>query len=284
MAGNRLRILSQDQLARFQADGFTVLERFTSDRACWQLKSRIGQLLDGFDPSQVQSIFNTNEQTRTSDDYFLNSGDKIRYFFEAEAFDAQGALRQAKAQSINKIGHALHDLDPVFSTFSRTLELAAVAADIGFEEPLLMQSMYIFKQPRIGGEVVLHQDATFLYTEPQSVVGLWFAVEDATIENGCLWAMPGGHKTGLKKRFSRVAGGGTEFQQLDDSPFPDIELVPLEVPAGTLVVLHGYLPHWSGPNRSGKSRHAYAVHLVEAGADYPAGNWLQRAQPAKGFE
>lgn len=276
-------ILSPDQLASYQTDGFVVLERFASEEACEQLKTRVTQLLDHFDPSEVQSIFSTNEQTRTSDDYFLDSGNKIRYFFEEEAFDQRGDLQQPKAESINKIGHALHDLDPVFSRFSRTPELATVARDIGFEQPVLMQSMYIFKQPRIGGEVVLHQDATFLYTEPQSVVGLWFAVEDATIENGCLWAMPGGHEAGLKKRFSRVAGGGTEFQELDETPFPDIELVPLEVPAGTLVVLHGFLPHYSGPNRSGKSRHAYAVHLVEAGVDYPAGNWLQRGRPATGF-
>ncbi len=72
-------------------------------------------------------------------------------------------------------------------------------------------------------------------------------MEDATIENGCLWAMPGGHEAGLKRRFRRAADGGTEFEELDDSPFPDIELVPLEASAGTLVILHGYLPHWSGP-------------------------------------
>ena len=42
--------------------------------------------------------------------------------------------------------------------------------------------MYIFKQPKIGGEVVCHQDSTFLYTEPESAVGFWVAIEDATIE------------------------------------------------------------------------------------------------------
>ena len=67
-------------------------------------------------------------------------------------------------------------------------------AAIGFAEPLLLQSMYIFKQPRIGGEVSCHQDSTFLHTEPLSCVGFWLALEDATEKNGCMWAEPGGHR------------------------------------------------------------------------------------------
>ena len=50
------------------------------------------------------------------------------------------------------------------------------------------------QQPGIGGEVVPHQDNTFLYTEPTTCVGLWLALEDATKENGCLWALPESHK------------------------------------------------------------------------------------------
>jgi len=53
-------------------------------------------------------------------------------------------------------------------------------------------------------------------------------------------------------------------------------LVPLEVPAGTLVVLDGRLPHWSDVNRSPRSRHAYTLHCISAAADYPDWNWLQR--------
>ena len=57
-----------------------------------------------------------------------------------------------------------------------------------------VQSMYIFKQPGIGGKVGAHQDGTFLYTKPQSVVGMWYALEDCSKTNGCLWAVPGSHK------------------------------------------------------------------------------------------
>ncbi len=280
-----MKQLTPEQLADYEDDGFLVLENFVSRAACDRLRERAAELVAGFDPQGVVSIFSTHEQTRTSDDYFLESGDKVRFFFEEDAFDESGNLRQAKERSINKIGHALHDLDPVFESFSRSGELAALAADLGFIKPLLIQSMYIFKQPGIGGEVTCHQDSTFLYTEPPSVVGLWFALEDATRENGCLWAVRGGHRLPLKSRFMRADEGGTRSQILDARPWPHEQLVPLEVPQGTLVVLHGALPHLSRTNRSPKSRHAYTLHMIEATARYPADNWLQRdaRHPARGF-
>ncbi|MGI9419528.1 MAG: phytanoyl-CoA dioxygenase family protein, partial [Geminicoccaceae bacterium] len=215
---------------------------------------------------------------------FLESGDKIRFFFEEEAFDERGELRQAKEASINKVGHALHDLDPVFDRFSRTPALAELVTAIGVRSALLLQSMYIFKQPRIGGEVICHQDATFLHTEPSSVVGFWFALEDATLENGCLWAEPGGHEGPLRSRFVRH-DRGTEMLTLDPTPLPTEGLVPLEVERGSLVVLHGRLPHWSAPNRSKSSRHAYALHVIDGETDYSPDNWLQRAEdmPLRGF-
>jgi len=268
----------------FERQGFLVLPGFVPEAACDGLKARAEQLVAGFAPETI-SVFSTHEQTRTSDEYFLTSGDKVRFFFEENAFRPDGSLRQAKELSINKLGHAMHDLDPEFERFSRTPQLAALATELGVKRPLLLQSMYIFKQPHIGGEVNSHQDSTFLYTEPLTCLGFWFALEDATRENGCLWALPGGHKLGLKKRFVRAPGGGTAFQVLDPAPIAEEGFVPLEVKKGTLVVLHGLLPHRSGANTSPRSRHAYSLHLIDGTAVYPEDNWLRRSpeMPVRGF-
>jgi phytanoyl-CoA hydroxylase len=277
--------LAAEQIATYERDGFLVLENFVDRKACDGLRARAAELVRDFDPEGLVSIFSTKEQTRTSDDYFLESGDKIRFFFEENAFLADGTLRQSKEQSINKIGHALHDLDPVFDVFSRTTEIEQLVSDLGIADPLLLQSMYIFKQPRIGGEVTCHQDATFLFTEPLRMIGLWFALEDATIENGCLWAIPGGHKSGLKSRFLRAEGGGTRFETLDHTPWPEDKLQPLEVRKGTVIVLHGLLPHLSRENTSARSRQAFTLHIIDAAAHYPDSNWLRRSagMPLRGF-
>jgi phytanoyl-CoA hydroxylase len=90
----------------------------------------------------------------------------------------------------------------------------------------------------------------------------------------------GGHRTTLRKTFRRAGPSnddGVSFEVLDETPLPaPAQLSPVEVPAGTLVLLHGLLPHWSDVNRSDRSRHAYSLHCISASADYPDWNWLQR--------
>jgi len=271
------------QLNEYRNRGCLVLEGFASEKECDELRTRADELVQEFDPSEVVSIFSTHEQSRVADDYFLTSGDKIRFFFEENAFNPDGTLKYKKEKSINKIGLALHDLDPVFQQFSRSDKMKQLAHAIGFADSLLLQSMYIFKQPNIGGEVTCHQDSTFLYTEPIDIVGLWFALEDATVENGCLWAIPGGHRCGLKSRWVRTPEDKMRFEIFDETPWLEDQLVPLEVSKGSLILLHGLLPHRSFENRSMRSRHAYTLHLIGANANYPEDNWLQRSAPPSGF-
>lgn len=281
------RYLTDIQIQAFRSDGFLVVPNFVSDERCLQLRERAMMLAEKHVPSPEEATVFTadGKPQHTSDDYFLTSGEQIRCFFEKDAFDQHGNLRAEPHLALNKLGHAMHDLDPVFDSFSRTPDLANVAADLGMRDPLLLQSMYIFKQPHIGGEVTCHTDHTYLWTEPQSVIGFWFAIDDATNENGCMWAVPGGHKLPVRSRSrlneSRTA---TVMDVLDPEPYPLDNLQCLEAKRGTLVLLDGAVPHLSAANTSDRPRHAYTIHAIDGAANYLDDNWLQRPTlPLRGF-
>jgi phytanoyl-CoA hydroxylase len=281
------RFLSAAQQSTFGQDGFLVLPGFVDVASCLALRRRALELaLEHVPPPDQATVFAADGQAaHAAAAYFLTSGEAIRCFFEKDAFDASGRLRDAPHLCLNKLGHAMHDLDPVFDRFSRTPGLAAVAEDIGMRDPRLLQSMYIFKQAHIGGEVTCHADHSYLWTEPRSVVGFWFAIDDATTENGCLWALPGGHRLPVKSR-SRLneARSATVTDVFDAAAYPTEGLVPLEAARGTLVLLDGALPHLSGPNRSERPRHAYTIHAIDGTARYLPDNWLQRPTlPLRGF-
>jgi phytanoyl-CoA hydroxylase len=278
-------VLSGPMLTAFDEHGFVILEDFVPVADCRELQARALELVDAFDPAEIRSVFSTTRQTQLNDRYFIESGDKIRFFLEDGAFDDAGKLHQSKEDSLNKMGHAMHDLDPVFERFSYTPALANVATSLGIRKPGVIQSMYIFKPPRIGGEVVCHQDSTYIYTEPESCTGFWFALEDATLENGCMHFIPGGHRLPLKQRNHRISDSETRTEVLDATPWPEEQKVAAEAKAGTLVVFAGRTPHMSGPNLSARSRHAYTLHIIDQDCHYPADNWLQRSAdlPLRGF-
>ena len=120
-------------------------------------------------------MFTTKEQRRHADSYFLESGYAIRYFWEEKSWQDEKLIGPPET-SINKIGHGLHDLDPTFEKVTYEPRVGQICRDLGLSMPLAVQSMYIFKQAYVGGEVCPHQDGAFLYTEPQSVIGFWWAL------------------------------------------------------------------------------------------------------------
>ncbi|XP_075415210.1 phytanoyl-CoA dioxygenase domain-containing protein 1 isoform X2 [Tenrec ecaudatus] len=255
--------LSPSQVRKFQEDGFLVLEGFLSVAECAAMKERIGEIMAKMDvPLHCRTEFSTQEEEQLraqgSADYFLTSGDKIRFFFEKGVFDKAGNFLVPPEKSINKIGHALHAHDSVFRRVTHSPKV---------------------QQPRCGGEVFPHQDASFLYTEPLGrVLGMWIALEDATLDNGCLWFIPGSHTSGVSRRMVRnpaCSAPGTSF--LGSEPAWENSLfVPTPVRRGALVLIHGEVVHKSEQNLSEHSRQSYTFHLMEAlGTVWSPENWLQ---------
>jgi phytanoyl-CoA hydroxylase len=268
----------RDLRTQFAENGYVVRESVIPPARLDSIRSAAQRIVGAFDADSHRTIFTTRNQDHAQDAYFLDSAEAVHCFLEEEAVDADGRLLRPPELAVNKIGHAMHDLMPEFSAFCRQAVIRDTLISVGMMEPELWQTMYIFKQPGIGGEVRWHQDATYLNTEPPSVIGVWVALEDAGKDNGCLWVQPGGHLTPLREIYEvDHSSRSGSLRTLDAAPWPATgEAVPLEVPAGSMVAFSDTLPHYSSPNRSSRSRHAFAMHFAPRGVRWAETNWLQR--------
>lgn len=259
--------LSPAAKAFFEENGYVILTNFCSTGDTDELRAAASKILSDFheSPSKSASVFTTAEQDqKVLAKYFLDSASAISCFLEEKQ------LPDSSAPAVNKIGHALHDLDPTFARFSKQKSIQSIASVLALQRPALVQSMYILKNPYIGGEVKSHRDATFVYSvrgheaPTGACLGFWWALQDATEENGCLWAVPGSHRDKLGLRFEKnAAKNGTIFSGKENVAYDQDQFVPLPMETGDLVLLHGGVVHMSKENQSSKSRHAYSIHLVE---------------------
>ena len=258
--------------------GYVVFEDVFASEVLAPLRATAERIVGDFDAEANRSVFSTQHEDRDRDRYFIESGQRVRCFLEEYALDASGTLNRDKASAINKIGHALHDLEPDFSAFCRAPFFADALAAIDYPAPALMQTMYIFKQPEIGGEVRWHQDGSYLIADGPGVVGFWIALEDSDRSNGCLWMQPGGHTSPLREIFEVRGDSDTgTLRALDNTPWPSEDTgVPLEVRAGSVVMFADHTPHYSSRNTSDRSRHALTLHVYSAEANWSPLNWLQR--------
>ncbi len=271
-------MLSSQQVASFNDEGFLVLPKLLDTDCLATLRAASYAYIDGYDFDNNKAVFSTTDRDAGRDELFFRSAETVECFLEEHAVNSVGEITKPKHESVNKLGHALHDHIPAFTEFCRRPEFGEILRAIGYQNPVLWQTMVIFKQPRIGGEVRWHQDASYLISDPASVTGIWIAMEDATRENGCLWVQPKQHRQPVWERYE------VDWQQrsgvlsaLRAVPAP-VEPRPLEVEAGSVVLFSDHMPHYSAANTSSKSRLACTLHVGEQGAEWSEKNWLQRPE------
>ncbi|MBI3923415.1 MAG: phytanoyl-CoA dioxygenase family protein [Armatimonadetes bacterium] len=160
--------------------------------------------------------------------------------------------------------HQPHFISPTMLEFVKHPHTAQVLSRIIGPSVKCMQSMLFVKPPGFQGQA-WHQDEIYIPTRDRSLTGGWIALDDATLENGCLWVLPGSHKEGYLYP-QRPHDLPEEFDfAMESHGFDESEEVPVEVKAGTVVFFNGYLLHRSRKNRSASCyRRVLVNHYMNA--------------------
>ncbi|WP_438480757.1 phytanoyl-CoA dioxygenase family protein [Oleiharenicola lentus] len=145
--------------------------------------------------------------------------------------------------------------------------VASVLATLLGHDPLLAQTMYYFKPPGAKGQG-MHQDNFYLLAAPATCIAAWTAIDAATIDNGCLYVVPGSNQKGIHC----PAESSETWMSYGDShikPFPrETKPIPVEVPRGATMFFGGHLIHGSGPNRTkDRSRRTFIGHYMDSASD-----------------
>ena len=244
-------MLNEKQIKKFKDDGFVLIPGL-------------------FNSSEVNKILKYTEELQKGPEI---SGKEWKYFEESKINEKEKVL--ARIENFCKYHKGFHEL----CTRSRIMDCVN---DCFGEQGILFKDKINFKMPG-GSGFTPHQDSQAGWDDyAKFYLTAMVSVDKATIKNGCLWVNKGGHKGPLRKLFTKE-NGKMIMKKLNNEPFPATDKI-LEVKKGTLVLLHGRLPHYSCENKSLKSRHAYTTHIIDGSALYPDTNWLQRPNmPLKGF-
>lgn len=255
------------QASEFRRDGYSLLKGYIDPMMCRQAITRIDQIIR--ERIAIEPKPNVFEDDFDMKGALVESADKIRLFYEPKGI-VNGKFVRPREQSVNKIGHNLHTLEPIFKAITYNDKAIEILKTLGYKKPAVPQSMAILKPPKIGGEVDVHQDSTYLISDPDTLLAFWIPLEKCTTENGCLWGLAQ-ENTPLYKVIEH-----NQHKQLQTEPdWKKEKLSPIEMDAGDLIIFHGKFIHKSLENLSNKSRYAYTWHLYDfAKSKWPSSNWI----------
>ena len=233
------RTLTAAQKAAFDTDGFVVLT-------------------DVLDPASLADLTAELDGLEAKVDRFLagQEGERV-HIAEAGAitFTVHAVLRSAAARA-----------------FAYHPTLVGLCADLLGPDANLYWDQAVYKKPEKPRRFPWHQDTGYTFVEPQHYLTCWVALTDATLDNGCPWILPGGHRTGsLLHRWVDPIGWEC---------FPDAAgAVAAEIPAGGLVAFSSLTPHQTGPNTTEAVRKAYIVQYATDGIEVVDGDWIHGGAP-----
>lgn len=224
--------LSQAQVAAFREQGFLVVEGLLGDDDVEAIRSDAIKLCRGeYKSENLHPVPNAESDTAALSRYLCI--------------------------------HQPHHISPVMREYLAHPAVSRALARLVAPDVKCMQSMLFIKPPRFPGQA-WHQDEVYIPTRDRSLTGAWYALDDATVENGCMWVLPGSHRNGYLYP-QRLHGRPEEFDSARESyGFDDREEIPVACHSGAVVFFNGYLLHRSRKNRSDRFRRVLVNHYMNA--------------------
>ncbi|MDX1933282.1 MAG: phytanoyl-CoA dioxygenase family protein [Capsulimonadales bacterium] len=168
-----------------------------------------------------------------------------------------GASGISRAEEITFTSH-LAEQDEEIRAFVTRPEFVKITTDLLGPDIDLYWNQAVFKMPEGEKEFPWHQDDGYTPVEPSPYLTLWLALNDATVENGCVWVLPESHKNGL------VEHVGSPLGFVCHSSDDPNQGVPVPVKAGSLAVFYSLTMHKSGVNRSKGPRKAFIIQYSQS--------------------
>lgn len=250
--------LTEDQIRQFQENGYlafsdvlTAAEAAEAKRALAELTARLVA-----DPSVEYSA--PREMPGPSHQggaRYSRPGGSCSMHLEA-GFDPAGRSPEEIELRVRKYWAFSGEAEIFQKMLGEGGRLRAVVESILGRDPILFQEMALVKPPLIGSEKPWHQDNAYFSVVPlDAILGVWIALDDAGVENGCMHVIPGAHRGGAVKHHH---GSDCEI----DPALLEVErAIPVPVPTGGAMFFYGMLPHETPPNRSPERRRALQFHF-----------------------
>ena len=228
-----MSVLSPEQIAQYQQDGYTILRNALSAEDLHELRTHIEGIASGALPFPEANIeFDPNAPQQRHIDHLR----KINGPSECDAFFRDHAMRGA---------------------------LLTAAADLLGPDVKLYGDQVFIKGPG-GIEKTYHQDSSYFHIEPMDLATAWVALDDVTLENGCLWVVSGSHREGLVDHSEVWMVGSRQDKTVPDAAIDRQREQPILLQAGDCSFHHSLLLHRSGPNQTTTRRRGMATHYMSA--------------------
>ena len=159
--------------------------------------------------------------------------------------------------------------DPEWLDFARNTEITALLAHVAGPDLILWGATLFGKPAGTGKETPWHQDGDYYPIEPLETVSAWIAIDDATVENGCMRYIPGSHKE--RRIFPHHWDENPDLtltQVIDDEYAPEDKAVDAVLEAGQIIIHDVYMVHGSRANKSAKRRAGYVLRVMPAASHY----------------